>query len=83
MCQYSAVDGLANDWRMIHIGNMALSGAGMLFIEATAVEPAGRITPGGLGLWDGVTEAAMRPILAAVRRYSRIPITLQLSHAGR
>jgi 2,4-dienoyl-CoA reductase-like NADH-dependent reductase (Old Yellow Enzyme family) len=83
MCQYSAVDGLANDWHMIHIGNMALSGAGMLFIEATAVEPAGRITPGCLGLWDDSTEAALRPILAAVRRYSRIPITLQLSHAGR
>jgi 2,4-dienoyl-CoA reductase-like NADH-dependent reductase (Old Yellow Enzyme family) len=83
MCQYSAADGLANDWHMIHIGNMALSGAGMLFIEATAVERAGRITPGCLGLWDDATEAALRPILAAVRRYSRIPITLQLSHAGR
>ena len=83
MCQYSATDGLANDWHMIHIGTMALSGAGMLFIEATAVEPAGRITPGCLGLWDDATEAALKPILAAVRRYSNIPVTLQLSHAGR
>jgi NADPH2 dehydrogenase len=83
MCQYSATDGVANDWHMIHIGNMALSGAGMLFIEATAVEQDGRITPGCLGLWDDATEAALKPILAAVRRYSKIPVTMQLSHAGR
>jgi len=83
MCQYSAEDGVANDWHMIHIGNLALSGAGMLVIEATAVEPDGRITPGCLGLWDDATEAALQPILAAVRRFSNIPVTLQLSHAGR
>ena len=83
MCQYSAEDGVANDWHMIHLGNMALSGAGMLFIEATAVEAAGRITPGCLGLWDDATEAALKPIFAAVRRYSKIPVTMQLSHAGR
>jgi len=83
MCQYSAVDGRANDWHMIHVGSMALSGAGMLFIEATAVEADGRITPGCLGLWDDATEAALQPVLAAVRRYSNIPVTLQLSHAGR
>ena len=83
MCQYSAEDGRANDWHMIHIGSMALSGAGMLFIEATAVEADGRITPGCLGLWDDATEAALKPVLDAVRRYSKIPVTLQLSHAGR
>lgn len=83
MCQYMATDGLANDWHMIHIGNLALSGAGMLFIEATAVEPAGRITPGCLGLWDDATEAALKPILAAVWRYSKIRVAMQLNHAGR
>src|ERR1700759_5769859 len=83
MCQYSARDGVANEWHMIHLGTMALSGAGMLCIEATAVEPDGRITPGCLGLWDDVTEAALVPVLAAVRRYSKIAVSMQLAHAGR
>ena len=60
MCQYSAERGEATAWHMIHLGQLALSGAGMLFIEATAVEPDGRITPGDLGLWDDATEAALR-----------------------
>ena len=54
MCQYSAVDGRATDWHMIHLGNLALSGAGMLIIEATAVEPEGRITPGDLRPPEGI-----------------------------
>ncbi|SAL18476.1 NADH:flavin oxidoreductase [Caballeronia turbans] len=83
MCQYSAERGEATAWHMIHLGHLALSGAGMLFIEATAVEPDGRITPGDLGLWDDVTEAALRPVLAAIRQYSKIAVTMQLSHAGR
>jgi len=62
---------------------MALSGAGMLCIEATAVEPEGRITPGCLGLWDDATEAALKPVMAAIRRYSKIPVTMQIAHAGR
>ncbi|MEA3094316.1 MAG: hypothetical protein QOJ04_5658, partial [Caballeronia sp.] len=57
MCQYSAVRGEATAWHMIHLGHLALSGAGMLCLEATSVEPDGRITPGDLGLWDDVTEA--------------------------
>ena len=52
MCQYSAVDGAATDWHLIHLGHLALSGAGLLIIEATAVEAVGRITPGCLGLWS-------------------------------
>ena len=60
MCQYSCEQGEANTWHLIHLGNLALSGAGMLCIEATAVEPDGRITPGCLGLWDQRTEAALR-----------------------
>jgi 2,4-dienoyl-CoA reductase-like NADH-dependent reductase (Old Yellow Enzyme family) len=83
MCQYSAEGGEANAWHMIHLGSLALSGAGMLCIEATAVEPEGRITPGCLGLWDEATEAALRPILAAVRQHSKIAVTMQIAHAGR
>jgi 2,4-dienoyl-CoA reductase-like NADH-dependent reductase (Old Yellow Enzyme family) len=74
MCQYSAERGEASAWHMIHLGSMALSGAGMLCIEATSVEPDGRITPGDLGLWDDATEAALVPVLAAIRKYSSIPV---------
>jgi 2,4-dienoyl-CoA reductase-like NADH-dependent reductase (Old Yellow Enzyme family) len=83
MCQYSANDGEPNIWHLIHIGNLALSGAGMLCFEGTAVEPKGRITPGDLGLWDDKTEAAFQPVLAAVRKNSKIAVTIQLAHAGR
>ena len=83
MCQYSSVDGAANEWHMIHLGSLALSGAGMLCIEATAVEAIGRITPGDLGLYDDATEAALVPVLGAIRRHSPIAVTIQLGHAGR
>ena len=83
MCQYSAEDGAATSWHQIHIGNLAFSGAGMFCIEATHVEPEGRITPGCLGLWDDATEAALRTVLAAVRKYSKIAVAIQLAHAGR
>ena len=83
MCQYSAEGGEANAWHLIHLGNLAFSGAGLLCIEGTAVEPVGRITPADLGLWDEKTEAALRPILAAVRRYAKIAVGIQLAHAGR
>ena len=83
MCQYSAERGEATAWHMIHLGNLALSGAGMLCLEATSVEPDGRITPGDLGLWDDVTEAALKPVIAAIRKHSHIAITMQISHAGR
>jgi 2,4-dienoyl-CoA reductase-like NADH-dependent reductase (Old Yellow Enzyme family) len=83
MCQYSAVEGCATAWHTVHLGSLALSGAGMLCIEATAVEAIGRISPADLGLWSEATEAALRPVLAAVRAYSTIPVTMQLAHAGR
>lgn len=83
MCQYSAVDGAATPWHMMHLGSLALSGAGMLCIEATAVEASGRITPGDLGLYDDATEAALKPIMAAIRAHSKIPVAMQLAHAGR
>src|SRR3954447_1491462 len=64
MCQYSAIDGVANDWHFTHINALSLLGAAMFCIEATGVEAIGRITPGCLGLWNDATEAALRPIVA-------------------
>jgi 2,4-dienoyl-CoA reductase-like NADH-dependent reductase (Old Yellow Enzyme family) len=83
MCQYSALDGEANDWHFTHINNLALSGAAMFCIEATAVEAIGRITPGCLGLWNDACEAALKPIVASVRKHSKTAIAMQLAHAGR
>jgi 2,4-dienoyl-CoA reductase-like NADH-dependent reductase (Old Yellow Enzyme family) len=83
MCQYSAVDGAATDWHTIHLGHLALSGAALMFIEATAVERDGRITPGCLGLWSDPTEAALARVLQTARAHSRMPIAIQLGHAGR
>jgi len=83
MCQYSADEGKATDWHIIHLGHLALSGAALLTIEATAVLPEGRISPQDLGLWSDDTEAALGRVLAIVRRYSDMPIAIQLAHAGR
>ena len=83
MCQYSSVEGKAQPWHMIHLGSLALSGAGMLVIEATAVEAEGRITPADLGLYDDATEAALEPVIAAIRQHSTIAVAIQLAHAGR
>ncbi|KGQ18093.1 FMN oxidoreductase [Lysobacter dokdonensis DS-58] len=84
MCQYSCdADGRANDWHAIHLGHLALSGAGLLTIEATAVVPEGRITWADLGLWDDATEDALRDVLKRVRAFSDMPIAIQLAHAGR
>jgi len=83
MCQYSAVNGEATDWHLMHLGAMTASGAGLLILEATAVEPDGRITSGDLGLWDDATEAALRRTLVALRKHSSMPIAIQLGHAGR
>jgi 2,4-dienoyl-CoA reductase-like NADH-dependent reductase (Old Yellow Enzyme family) len=83
MCQYSADDGVANDWHFTHINNLSLSGASMFCIEATHVEAIGRITPGCLGLWNDATEAALKPIVASVRKHSKSALAMQLAHAGR
>ena len=83
MCQYSSVDGEANDWHFTHINSLALSGAAIFCIEATAVEAIGRITPGCLGLYNDATEAALKPILASVRKRSKAAVMIQLAHAGR
>jgi 2,4-dienoyl-CoA reductase-like NADH-dependent reductase (Old Yellow Enzyme family) len=83
MCQYVAEEGRATTWHLIHLGTMAQSGAGLLCIEASAVEAEGRITAGDLGLWNDVTEAALEPVLAAIRQHSKIRVIIQLAHAGR
>ena len=83
MCQFSAVDGDATDWHLIHLGHLALSGAGLLILEATGVEPRGRISRECLGLYNDANEAALARVLKVVRAYSTMPIGLQLGHAGR
>jgi 2,4-dienoyl-CoA reductase-like NADH-dependent reductase (Old Yellow Enzyme family) len=83
MCQYSAVDGCMTDWHLIHLGHLALSGASLLTVEATAVLPEGRITYADVGLWDDATEAAMGRTLESIRRWSDMRIAIQLAHAGR
>ena len=83
MCQYSAVSGCMTDWHLIHLGHLALSGAALLTIEATAVLPEGRITYADVGLWNEATEAAIARTLESVRRWSNVGIAIQLAHAGR
>lgn len=83
MCQYSADQGRATDWHLIHLGHLALSGAALLTIEATAVVPDGRISPRDLGLWSDDTEAALARTLESIRRWSDMPIAIQMAHAGR
>ncbi|AWB27043.1 NADH:flavin oxidoreductase/NADH oxidase [Halococcoides cellulosivorans] len=84
MCQYSvdARDGLATDWHLVHLGSRAVGGAGLVMAEATAVEPAGRITPQDLGLWSDEHRDALARTAAFVREQGAIP-GIQLAHAGR
>ena len=83
MCQYSAVEGRAQPWHAVHLGRLTLSGAGLVLIEATGVEPAGRISPGCLGLYDDATEQALNEVLRTVRSVGGSAIGIQLGHAGR
>lgn len=83
MCQYSAEDGSATDWHMMHLGTLSNSGADLLIIEATAVERAGRITHGCLGLYSDENEQALKRVVDACRRYGSAKIGIQLGHAGR
>jgi len=83
MCQYSADDGCVNDWHLAHLGQLALSGAGLLFVEATAVERRGRITHGCAGLYSDANEAALLRVLEHCRRWGTAKIGIQLGHAGR
>lgn len=83
MCQYSAVDGTMTDWHIMHLGNLALSGASMLVIEATGVTPEGRITHGCTGLYSDENERMMKRVVDFARSISPIRIGVQLAHAGR
>jgi 2,4-dienoyl-CoA reductase-like NADH-dependent reductase (Old Yellow Enzyme family) len=83
MCQYSATEGNASDWHLIHLGQLALGGVGLLCVEATAVEAIGRITLGCLGLYSDDNEAALRRLLTTLRRQADTPLAIQLAHAGR
>ena len=82
MCQYSATEGLANDWHLVHLGKLAQGGAGMVMAEATAVEREGRITHGDLGLWDDAQVGPLRRITDFIRAQGSVP-AVQLGHAGR
>jgi 2,4-dienoyl-CoA reductase-like NADH-dependent reductase (Old Yellow Enzyme family) len=83
MCQYSGTNGNANDWHMAHLGSLALSGAGLLFVEATSVSADGRITAGCLGLYNDENHQSLKRVVDAVRAISPIKLAIQLGHAGR
>ncbi len=85
MCQYSAVDGRATDWHLMHLMQLGMSGAGLVMVEATATEPRGRISHGDLGLYDDACETALGRVMQAARRFQP-PATrwgIQIAHAGR
>lgn len=82
MCQYSARDGVATDWHMVHLGQFAIGGAGLIFTEATAVEERGRITYGDLGIWRDDQKVALARIVKFIKDCGAIP-AVQLAHAGR
>ena len=82
LCQYSAVDGLAQPWHFAHLSAFARGKAGLVFTEATAVEARGRITPQCLGIWTDEQAEALRPITAFIESMGCVP-GIQLAHAGR
>ena len=82
MCQYSAEDGAPNDWHMVHLGGMAVGGAGLVFTEMTDVSREGRITPGCAGMYKDEHVAAWRRIVEFVHTNSKANICMQLAHAG-
>jgi len=82
MCQYSAINGYATDYHLVHYGSRALGGAGLIIQEATAVSPEGRITPGDLGIWDDAHIQKLKEVVQFVESYGTVP-GIQLAHAGR
>src|SRR5690554_1585112 len=82
MCQYSAVEGVPNDWHLVHLGSFARGGAGLVIAEATGVVPEGRITPDDSGLWNDSQRDAWAKIAAFVKSQGAVA-GMQLAHAGR
>jgi 2,4-dienoyl-CoA reductase-like NADH-dependent reductase (Old Yellow Enzyme family) len=82
MCQYVADDGLINDWHRVHLASLARGGAGLVIVEATAVSPEGRITPGCTGIWNDQQAQAFAPIVASIKAAGAVP-GIQIAHAGR
>lgn len=82
MCQYCATDGMPDDWHLVHLGSRAVGGAGLVFAEATAVTPEGRITPGDTGIWNDAQAAFFGRIASFIHRMGAVA-GIQLAHAGR
>ncbi len=82
MCQYCAVDGMADDWHLVHLGNRAVGGAALVFVEASAVTAQGRITPGDMGIWDDRHIQPLSRVADFVHRMGAVA-GIQLAHAGR
>jgi 2,4-dienoyl-CoA reductase-like NADH-dependent reductase (Old Yellow Enzyme family) len=82
MCQYSAEDGVPNDWHLVHLGSRAVGGASLVIVEATAIEPRGRISPGDLGIWNDRQVECFRRITRFVHSQGAAP-GIQIAHAGR
>lgn len=82
MCQYSSVDGMPNDWHLVHLGSRAVGGAALVIVEATAVSPVGRISPGDSGIWSSGHVAAFRRITEFMKKSGAVP-GIQIAHAGR
>ena len=82
MCQYMAIDGLANGWHLSHYAGMARGGAGLVIVEATAVSPEGRITPGCTGIWSDALAQGFAPIVKEIKKAGAVP-GIQIGHAGR
>src|SRR5512144_1790010 len=82
MCQYSAEDGFANDWHLVHLGSRAVGGAGLVLVEATAVEARGRISPQDTGIWSDAHVAPLARVAAFLEMHGAVA-GIQLAHAGR
>jgi 2,4-dienoyl-CoA reductase-like NADH-dependent reductase (Old Yellow Enzyme family) len=82
MCQYSSTEGMANDWHLVHLGSRAVGGAGLVFVEATAVTRDGRISPGDMGIWDDSHVEPLARISRFLSSMGSVP-GIQLAHAGR
>src|SRR4051795_8783970 len=82
MCQYSSREGMPNDWHLVHLGSRAVGGAALVMVEATAVSPEGRISPGDTGIWSAAHGQAFKRITQFLKDAGAVP-AIQLAHAGR